>query len=266
MAAVRRMASMAGLAVWRTYRTPNILVWILGMPLLLSFLVSSFLAQADDPSARSPWIAFEAPGGEVDPVGLSRLGGAFGVYLVFSLAALIAQAGTIHDEAEEGRLRRIVALGIPYREIVAAHLVSIGLIGLIQAGLIVAITWALGLPWFARGWAAILPPFLASIFACAGMAVAVAGLVRDAGMRQAISGGAPSLLALLGGAFFPLDVAPANVQRLATVNPFYWSMEALDGGLAYQGWASQAGPVAVLILVGVLGLVVGGQALRRLHS
>src|SRR5690606_8056113 len=99
----------------------------------------------------------------------------------------------------------------------------------------------------ASGWSAALLPVTAAVFVCAGIAVGVAGFVTNESRLQFIAGGGPNLLAMLAGAFFPLDGAPAAVQRLTAVNPVYWAMKALDGGFLYEGFASQAGPLAVVL-------------------
>lgn len=57
--------------------------------------------------------------------------------------------------------------------------------------------------------------------------------------------------------------APLGFQRLVVFNPLYWSMEAFDGGFLYLGLASRAEPHAIFLLVGVLGMVLGVQGLRR---
>lgn len=156
-----------------------------------------------------------------------------------------------------------MVVGVPLREILAAHAASLILIGLIQAALFVALTGMLGTPWFAAGWSSAALPVLAVIVAAAGISAGIAGLVKNAALLQAVGGGGASMLALLGGAFFPLEVAPAGVQRLALVNPFYWAMEALSGGFVYRGLPSQARPLAVLVLMGAAGFVIGVLGLRR---
>jgi len=262
MAALRRILTMAGLSVYRTYRSPGDLMWILAMPLVLSFIISLWFGGAGGQGAEGQ-VAFLSPRGVQDLATYPKMRSTFGIFLIFSLAALITRAGAIHDERKAGTIARTLACGIPYREIIAAHVVAVGITGLIQAVLVLLFTGFMGHEWLAAGWSAIALPAVAATFACAGIAVGVAGFVDKEGHLQFLAGGAPSLLGMLGGAFFPLDGAPANVQRLAVVNPVYWSMQALDGGFLYQGFASQAGPLSIMLLVGVIGIVLGVQGLRR---
>ena len=190
----------------------------------------------------------------------------FGVYLIFVFSTLLTRAGSIHDEYKRGTLQRTLVAGVPHWEIVTAHVAGLVLVGLIQASIFVAVTGLLGTPWLATGWLSVVLPVLGAIAAAAGVSIGIAGFVQSSGLLQMIGGGGPSILALLGGAFFPLDVAPAGVQRLAVINPVYWAMEAFTGGYVYNGVSSQAAPLAMLFLIGVTGMVIGVQGLRRYET
>lgn len=263
MASIRRMAIMAGLTVFRAFRSPLNIVWILILPIALSLLVGSWFAGTGP--AMGQWVQRETPRGVLDTGEYLSVRSIFGIYLVFVLTTLITRAGTIHDERINGRLGRTLGYGVPYHEIVLAHVVSIVLIGLVQAVVFLLVTGVLGTRWLLAGWAALLISFFGALMAAAGLAIGIAGFARSDGQIQFISAGAPSLLGLMGGSFFPLTLVPAGIQRLAVVNPIYWSMEVLDGGYVYQGITSQIGPLAVLLLFGTLGLVMGVQGFRRLE-
>lgn len=257
---------MAAMAVFRTYRSPGDVLWIVVMPVAISFLLSLWFGGPGGTEAPAGLVVFENPRGDERLNSFPELRTTFAFFLLFCLAGLITRAGAIHEERQGGTLSRTIACGIPYRDVVAAHVASIGITGLIQAVLILAFTGLLGVDWLAAGLPALLLPTVFGMFSCAGIAVGVAGYVRKEGHLQLITGALPNLLAMLGGAFFPLDGAPANVQRLAVVNPVYWSMRALEAGYLHDGLAGQAGPLAVLFLVGVLGMVLGVQGLRRMEA
>ncbi|WP_324716675.1 ABC transporter permease [Carboxydochorda subterranea] len=207
-------------------------------------------------------VAIETPRPTGDASPFTRVRVVFGVYLLFGLTASIQRTAALHRERKAGLLQRVLSTGVPYGEVIAAFMASIFLIGLLQAAVVLAVTGLLGTPWLAAGPGAIALPVLGSLFAGSGLAVALSGFVRSEAQVQLL-GSAPPLLAVLGGAVMPLELTPAGVQKLAVFNPFYWAMEALEGGFVYRGWESQAGPLAVLLLVGVVGMVVGVQALRR---
>lgn len=210
-------------------------------------------------------VGHEAPRGGADGQALAKVRTTFGIYLVFAFAALFARGGSLHQEHKDGTLQRMVAGGVAYGEIVAAHVATIFLVGVLQAAVVLVITAFMGTPWLAAGWGVLALTVLGTLFVGAGLAICLSGLTRSAMVMQGLSGGVPPLLAMMGGAFFPLDAAPAGLQQAARINPVYWVMELLTEGYVYQGVAGQWLPLAVLLLIGILGTVIGIQGLRRVE-
>ena len=69
---------------------------------------------------------------------------------------------------------------------------------------------------------------------------------------------ASTILALLGGAYFPLELAPTVIQQVAQVSPMFWLSEGIlrvqdDNAV---GWLACAG---VLMAFAVLCFVVAGR-------
>jgi len=188
---------------------------------------------------------------------------AFAVFVVVALYVLIGRGAVFQRERTAGRLARTVATGVPYVEVVAALVVGLLLVGAMQAGLFFATTGAVGLPWFDGGVVPFVVTVAATLLAVAGLSAAVTGFARTEAQVQVWTYAAPTLFAMLGGAFWPLDGSPAPLQQAARLSPMYWSLEALAAGTVYDGWPSQVMPVSVLVLVGVVGMVAGVQALRR---
>jgi ABC-2 type transport system permease protein len=64
-------------------------------------------------------------------------------------------------------------------------------------------------------------------------------------------------LTLLGGAFFPIDTAPAFMQQLAHISPMFWFMKAVEGLRDGDGeaWLVSA---AILALFALLCYLVAG--------
>lgn len=263
MSGLRRVGTMSLNATLRTYLSLASLIWIVVLPILLSLIVSFAMGGEPGVAWTGEWFTYETPRGDRASEEFPKVSKIFGVYLIFAFSALLTRAGAIHDERRRGTLQRTLVAGIPYLEVVAAHVVSLFLVGFIQAIILITVTGMLGTPWLVTGWSSVVLPIVGTIVAAAGIAVGITGLVRGSGLLRIIASGGPSMLALLGGAFFPLDVAPAGVQRLAVINPVYWAMEAFSGGFIYNGLSSQVTPLAVLLLFGVAGMVIGVQGLRR---
>lgn len=216
-------------------------------------------------AAGTTRVRYQSPRGDADALGLIKVRMTFAIYMVFAFSALWARGGALHQEQQEGTLPRLLAAGVAYGEIVASHVATIFAVGVVQAAVIVAITFLMGTPWFAAGWGVLLLTLLGTLAAAAGLALCLSGLTRSATAMQGLSGGVPPLLAMMGGAFFPLEAAPAGLQQAARVNPIYWAMELFAEGYFFRGAAGQLVPLAVLLLIGILGAVIGIQGLRRIE-
>lgn len=225
--------------------------------------VAARLATGAPPAG--PVFARTSPSDAGDPAFFVATRLAFVAFVVFALVLLIGRGAAFHRERASGRLARTVVTGVPMREVVAAHVVSLLGVGTVQAVAFFGATALLGIPWFAAGAAPLVVAVGATLIAAAGLASAVTGFARTVAQVQVWSYGAPSLFAMLGGAWWPLDTAPGVMQQAARLSPVFWSLEAFEGGAIYAGWATQVVPVAVLVGVGVLGFVAGVQALRRVE-
>lgn len=196
---------------------------------------------------------------------LSNVRATFGIYLVFAFSALFGRGVALHNEYKDGTLQRIVAGGVAYGEVVAGHVLTIFLIGAVQAAVVLTVTGFLGTLWLTAGWGVLVVTLLGTVFVASGLAICLSGLVRSTMLIGWLTGGVPTLLAMTGGAFFPLEAAPLALQKVARINPVYWVMELFEEGYVYEGVAGQLWPLSVLLLIGMLGAVIGIQGLRRVE-
>ncbi len=289
---LRRIAVMTGLNTRRTFSSFGNWLWILIVPIAFSLILGFFFLDSESqapavergehaaaevsletPAAQSlsdaqrqtALVVYASPRGDTDESGLVRLRMTFAVYMVFAFAALFSRSGALHQEYAEGTLQRTVAGGVAYGAIVAAHVAAVFLVGLVQAAVVVTLTSLLGTPWLMAGWGVLALTIGGTLLVAAGLAIGLSGLTRSATVMQGLSGSLPPLLGMMGGAFFPLEAAPAGLQQAARVNPVYWTMELLAEGYVYRGAAGQMMPLAVLVLIGILGAVIGIQGLRRVE-
>lgn len=209
-------------------------------------------------------VRLEPPRPAADPDRYPFLRMSFGLYAMFALATAMNQAAGLHRDRELGIVGRVLALGVPYGEILAGRALALGLAGAIQAAVILGATGALGAPWLAAGVPALLVAVGATLFAACGSAMALAGVTRTAAQVTNAAALASTAAAMLGGAFWPLDVVPAAVQQVGRLSPVYWAVDAVRQAFAHAGpLAGQAESVAVLVLMGLLGIAVGVVGLRR---
>ena len=263
---LRRIGVMIGLNTRRTFSSPGNVLGSHRAHRVQSHLGGVFRRTGRSVAGDESCAEYETPRGGTDGQGLVKLRITFGIYLVFTLAALFGRGGALHQEHKEGTLQRLVAVGVAYGEIVAADVATIFLVGAVQAAVFVSITAAVGHA-VAVGRLERAGLDAPGDFARrAGLAVCLSGLTRSAPLMQGLSAGVPPLLAMVGGALFPLEAAPLGLQQAARINPVFWAVELLDEGYVYRGVPGQILPLTVLLLIGVLGAVIGIQGLRRVES
>ena len=71
-------------------------------------------------------------------------------------------------------------------------------------------------------------------------------------------------MAILGGGMMPHFMMPGWMQRVGMVSPVKWTVVAVENAV-FRGatWGEQAVPLAVLLGIGVAGMVVGGAVFAR---
>ena len=209
-------------------------------------------------------VVVEGPRPAAEPDRFPLLRTVFGFWAMFALVSLITQAAALHRERELGTLSRSLVAGATYGEVVAGHAGALFLIGLLQAAAMVGVTALAGAPWFAAGVPAIALPVGALLVAVCGIALAVAGFTRTSRQINAAGSLVGTLAAMLGGAFWPLDVVPVSLQEVARLSPVYWALDGLREAFVFGGPGAAQGPaVAVLVLMGVLAGTAGIIGLRR---
>jgi ABC-2 type transport system permease protein len=234
---IRAVLAQAGVEVALTLRRgESVLVTIVIPAGLLAFFASARLLPAD---ARS--IAFLLPGTltlAVISTGLVSLG--------------IATA----YERYYGVLKRFGATPFPRAGLIAAKLLAVACLELLQIILLIIIALAFG--WRPGGSAGAAVGFLLlGTVAFAGLGLLLAGTLR-AEATLAIANGLFLFFLLLGGLFVPLDHLPSGLAALARALPAYALADvlraALSGGvhvalssaLVLAAWAVTAPLLAAL--------------------
>lgn len=164
------------------------------------------------------------------------------------------------EERENGTMGRLLAAPISRRSVVAGKALTSFILGVVSMAVLVAgTTLLLGASWGdSRGVAVLV---LAAVIAAMGIMFVVAAFARtaeQAGNLQAIIG---FVLAMLGGAFFPISQVGGFVGTLSLITPHAWFLRGL-GDVAAGGGMGAAFPAA--IYVALFGLVTGGLAQFRI--
>lgn len=210
----------------------------------------------------------------VDPAALPAYGGTRVTYLEFAVVGLalglfmqialqhVAQA--IRNEQLMGTLESVLLTPTAPATIQLGS-VAFALVyaPLRTAVLLVAIALAFGLHLELSGIgpaAAVLVVFIPFVW---GLGVASAATILTFRRGAGIVGGATLGLALLSGAYFPIELLPAWASELARANPVAVAIETMrDALLGGAGWSQALPAIALLVPVAGVSLALGLAAFR----
>ncbi|HEX7061166.1 MAG TPA: ABC transporter permease [Woeseiaceae bacterium] len=168
------------------------------------------------------------------------------------------------DERDWGTLDRVRALPVPAGNILIGKLVSRFAVGVVQMILLFAVGYALfGISLGPQPWALFLP--IAGIaFAGTAFGLIVAVLARSRDAVLPLGSIAIVTMAAIGGCWWPIDLEPQWMQRVALAFPTSWTMEAFnDLMIRRRGPEAALVPTAVLLAFGALYLAIGLVLFRR---
>lgn len=98
----------------------------------------------------------------------------------------------------------------------------------------------------------------AFVFSVSGLGMAIAALARSYAQANALSQILTYSTAALGGAWWPIDVVPEWMQRLAQMTPAYWAMQGFQDIIVRgQGLPAVLPSAGVLAAMGVAFLAIG---------
>lgn len=151
-------------------------------------------------------------------------------------------------ERQYGVLKRLGSTPLGRPRLLAAKIVSIGAIEVVQVAAICLVGAALG--WNPRGTEGLaVPAIILSTVAFAGLGLLMAGSLK-AEVTLAGANGLYLLLLLLGGMIFPLSKLPGGLRAVAEALPAGALTDALHGSLAGAGIPTRAWVVLAVWAVG----------------
>ncbi|HEV8113289.1 MAG TPA: ABC transporter permease [Planctomycetota bacterium] len=217
-----------------------------------------FAALAQRPRALT--LAATSAGKRVDPpVGFEQT--IPGTMTMFTLIVLLTSGAVrLAIERRDGQLRRLASTPISRGDIVLGKWAGRLGLGLVQ----IAVAMVTGVVLFRMHWGSAFPMVCVVMFAWASLAASLSlvlgSIARTDGQAIAIGVLTSNVLAALGGCWWPIEITPPFMQKLAGFLPTGWTMHALHGLVSFRaGWAS-AVPDVIALAVGAL--VAGWIAAR----
>lgn len=222
--------------VGRTLRNTRYLVFAIGMPLLLFFVIST----TDD-------------GGTLDGLHQSA-------YTMVSMATFGAMSGVfstggrIGQERQTGWTRQLRLTSLTGRQYVVGKAVTGFAVALPSlVAVFAAAALAKGVHLSVAGWLETGGAILLALLPVCALGIWLGYQARTDNL-QAVSGGIFSLLALLGGVWVPLELFPGWVRETARDLPMAWVTQA--GRDAVRGdWVGWHGAVVLAAWTVALGLL-----------
>jgi ABC-2 type transport system permease protein len=200
-------------------------------------------------------------GASEQPMGFQQY--SLGFTLMFMLFMGMGAAGGFLDEREQGTLSRLLATPSSRTLLVAGKVVGIYATVLLQATIMIGFGVVLfHVPWGDDPLGVIM--IIASYgLAATGLGVMISALARTRGQVSALTAVGATSMAMLGGAYWPLDIVSPAMRTIALITPVGWGMTGLtDVVVRAQGSAQAVLPSCILLGMAAVFLVVGVARLK----
>ena len=153
------------------------------------------------------------------------------------LFSLLTVATGVAWERKTGVLRRLAAAGVPGRAIIEGKMMGMVIITFLQQLMLVLLgALAFGVGYFNSPLALLMTIIsLSMLAACVGLLISALFHSEPPVIATTVIGA--QLLAVLGGAWFQLEVTSATFSRVAHLFPTAWIMDSLHG-IVLKGWGA----------------------------
>ena len=153
------------------------------------------------------------------------------------LFSLLTVSTGVAWERKRGLLRRLSAAGVTGREIILGKMMGMVAITFLQQVMLALLgALAFGVGYFNSPLALLMTMISLSLLAaCVGLLISALFSSEPPVIATTVIGA--QLLAVLGGAWFPLEVTSAGFSRVAHFFPTAWIMDSLHG-IVLKGWGA----------------------------
>ena len=187
-----------------------------------------------------------------------------GTMVMFTMIVLLTSGGVmLLIDRKAGLLRRLASAPISRGEMVLGKWLALLALGLVQIAFAMAAgTLLFDVDWGPDFWAvcAVLATWAAL---CSVFAILLGSLSRSEGQVVALGVLSANVLAALGGCWWPIEITPPWMQKLALALPTGWTMHALHELSIFQhGALSAAGDLAALAIAALACGWLAARAFR----
>lgn len=187
-----------------------------------------------------------------------------GTLVMFTMLVLLTSGSILLViERERGLLARLASTPIPRGALVLGKWAGKMALGLVQIGF----AMLAGTLLFRMDWGSSLPAVLLLLLAWAAfnasLGLFLANLARSEGQMAGIGVLCSMVLAALGGCWWPIEITPPFLQRVASFLPTGWTMNAMHALVSFDhGPAAGLAATAALLCLALLLGWAGARAFR----
>lgn len=185
-----------------------------------------------------------------------------GFSIMFVMIVMMSVTGVLLEAKKTGVWSRLLSTPTARFEIMAGYFLSFFLIGWIQFGVLMAASTLLfGVQW--GNLAGIVVLVSALLLCVVGLGLFISGFVKTAEQQSAMGSVIITATCMLGGVYWPLEIVPTFMQKMADFVPQTWAMRGFTELIARGGTVMDIiGPVCVLLAFAVTFLAVGLTRIR----
>lgn len=182
-----------------------------------------------------------------------------GMTLYFSVFTILFGLMNIAQEKKSGTWNRLITTPLRKSQIYIGQLSHYLLIGVLQIGIAFFVFHQFFNYNFGHQYLSIIVSVLAFVFAVVALGMLIIALIKSPQQLQAVIPIVSTSMAMLGGAFWPLEIVSNRILLLlGKMTPLYHGIEALKGAIVYnRGLDEILQPLSILLLMGVLLMGLG---------
>jgi len=187
---------------------------------------------------------------------------AIGFSLMFLMMLINQSVAVVVEDRRNQTMARVYAAPVRSFDIAAGNFIGSVFIGTLQVLAIAAlIRLVFGYDFGVPAWMQIVV-MECFILASLGIASAVAGFIRNTRQLNIINSLIMTPTCMLGGCFWPIEIMPSFMRKLANFVPQRWAIEAMELGASGETLAGIALPLGILLLFAAVLLGFGSAVLR----
>lgn len=181
-----------------------------------------------------------------------------GIAAMYIMFAVLPVTPAFILERKNWTLQRLAMMPISRSQILGGKLLSRFVLGMIQYGILMGFgVFVLGVN-FGSAPLALIAVTAAYIVCVTALALALTTVVTSNGQASGITLFLTLVLAPLGGAWWPLEVAPPLMQTIGHISPIAWFMDGHQQVIFYGGgFGAVVIPIAVLLAMAAVLFLIG---------